>query len=92
MALPLLGVTWVLAVLTIGEQLPTLTYSLSASVVVQGLFSLVGYCVVNTRVRKNLRLTILRCMGKKVPLVEENTQTPVTTQPVSANTGRSACE
>ncbi|XP_052128982.1 protocadherin-like wing polarity protein stan isoform X1 [Frankliniella occidentalis] len=83
-ALPLLGATWVLAVLAVSERLPIVSYGLAAAVFLHALFCLIGYCFVNERVRKNLRITVLRCMGKKVPLVEETCQTANHMQPRSS--------
>ncbi|XP_012288367.1 protocadherin-like wing polarity protein stan [Orussus abietinus] len=69
-SLPLLGTTWALAVLGASENSPTLSYLLSVSVVAHAAFSLIGYCFVNGRVRRNLYLSLLKCMGKKSPLLE----------------------
>ncbi|KAK7789529.1 hypothetical protein R5R35_000833 [Gryllus longicercus] len=91
-SLPLLGMAWVLAMLTVNENVPLLTYLLSASVFVHALFALVGYCFLNARVRRNLSITILRCMGRKVPLENsEVTSSPgVSTQVASCVLQRSA--
>ena len=67
-SLPILGTTWTLAVLTASENAPTLSYMLSVAVVGHAVFSLVGYCFVNSRVRRNLYLSLLKCVGKKAPL------------------------
>lgn len=69
-SLPLLGCAWVLAVLSVAEHLPILSYLLSGAVLAHSIFCLIGYCFINKRVRQNLVRTILRCMGKKVPLLE----------------------
>ena len=69
-SLPLLGATWTLAVLGASENSPTLSYMLSVSIVVHAIFSLVGYCFVNGRVRRNLYLSLLKCIGKKAPLLD----------------------
>lgn len=69
-ALPLLGCTWVLALLAASERHPLLTPFLSAAVLIHAAFSLAGYCFANNRVRQNLIRSIMRCMGKKVPLLE----------------------
>lgn len=53
-ALPLLGVTWVLALLAASEQHPLLLPLLSVAVLVHAAFSLAGYCFANNRVRQNL--------------------------------------
>lgn len=75
-----------LAVLAVSERLPLVSYGLSVAVFSHSLFCLIGYCFVNERVRKNLRITVLRCMGKKVPLVEETCQPVNHMQPVSSLT------
>ncbi|XP_049823743.1 protocadherin-like wing polarity protein stan isoform X2 [Aethina tumida] len=69
-ALPLMGATWVLALLGGSEKHPLLTPFLSAAVLVHAAFSLAGYCFANQRVRQNLFRSIMKCMGKKVPLLE----------------------
>lgn len=69
-SLPLLGTTWTLAVLNASENSPMLSYLLSVSVVIHAAFSLIGYCFINGRVRRNLYLSLLKCFGKKSPLLE----------------------
>ncbi|CAG9761162.1 unnamed protein product [Ceutorhynchus assimilis] len=69
-ALPLLGITWVLALLAASERHPLLMPFLSVAVLVHAAFSLAGYCFANNRVRQNLLRTFMRCMGKKVPLLD----------------------
>lgn len=69
-SLPLLGSTWTLAVLNASENSSTLSYLLSVAIVVHAAFSLIGYCFINGRVRRNLYQSLLRCIGKKTPLLE----------------------
>lgn len=71
-SLPLLGVMWVLAVLTASENSHVLTMLLSGVVVIHAIFCLIGYCIINKRVRENLRRTCLRCIGRKVPLLDSS--------------------
>ncbi|XP_044577360.1 protocadherin-like wing polarity protein stan isoform X2 [Cotesia glomerata] len=71
-SLPLLGATWTLAVLSASENSPILSYLLSVSIVVHSSFSLIGYCFINGRVRRNFYLSLLRCFGKKSPLLESS--------------------
>lgn len=71
-SLPLLGVMWVLAVLTASENAQLLSMLLSGVVVLHAIFCLVGYCIINKRVRENLQRTFLRCMGRKVPLLDSS--------------------
>lgn len=33
---------------------------------------MIGYCIINKRVRENLRRTLLRCVGRKVPLLDSS--------------------
>ncbi|XP_066994105.2 protocadherin-like wing polarity protein stan [Anabrus simplex] len=88
-SLPLLGMAWVLCVLTVSENIPLLSYLLSVAVLVHALFALVGYCFLNSRVRRNLYISILRCLGKKVPL-ETSEVTGGSSQIVNTQTSRSA--
>jgi cadherin EGF LAG seven-pass G-type receptor 1 len=69
-SLPLMGVMWVLSVLAASETSEILSLALSACVVVHAFFSIIGYCIINKRVRENLHNTFLRCMGRKVPLLD----------------------
>lgn len=71
-SLPLLGVMWVLAVLSASENSQLLTILLSITIVLHAIFCLIGYCIINKRVRENLRRTFLRCMGRKVPLLDSS--------------------
>ncbi|XP_055850573.1 protocadherin-like wing polarity protein stan isoform X3 [Episyrphus balteatus] len=71
-SLPLMGVMWVLAVLAASENSQLLSILLSAVVVLHAIFCLIGYCIINKRVRENLHRTFLRCMGRKVPLLDSS--------------------
>ncbi|XP_055533079.1 protocadherin-like wing polarity protein stan isoform X2 [Wyeomyia smithii] len=71
-SLPLMGIMWVLAVLAASESSQLLKILLSATVIIHAFFSVVGYCVINKRVRENLHRTFLRCMGRKVPLLDSS--------------------
>ncbi|XP_037887303.1 protocadherin-like wing polarity protein stan isoform X2 [Glossina fuscipes] len=71
-SLPLMGVMWVLAVLAASENSQLLSMLLSGVVVLHAIFCLVGYCIINKRVRENLQRTLLRCMGRKVPLLDSS--------------------
>ncbi|KAL1494818.1 hypothetical protein ABEB36_010350 [Hypothenemus hampei] len=81
-ALPLLGITWILALLAASEHHPLLMPFLSLAVLIHAAFSLAGYCFANNRVRQNLLRTFLRCMGKKVPLLD--TQSVAGVQSISS--------
>lgn len=76
---------WVLSVLAASETSEFLTLLLSSAVVVHAIFCLIGYCIINKRVRENLRHTCLRCMGRKVPLLDSSQAISVSSQNVSTN-------
>ncbi|XP_055380293.1 protocadherin-like wing polarity protein stan [Condylostylus longicornis] len=71
-SLPLMGVMWVLAVLAASDNSQFLCILLSSVVLLHAIFCLIGYCIINKRVRENLHRTILRCMGRKVPLLDSS--------------------
>ncbi|XP_053689361.1 protocadherin-like wing polarity protein stan isoform X2 [Sabethes cyaneus] len=71
-SLPLMGIMWVLAVLAASESSQLLKILLSVTVIVHAFFSVIGYCIINKRVRENLHRTFLRCMGRKVPLLDSS--------------------
>lgn len=71
-SLPLMGIMWVLSVLSASESVEVYSLALSACVLIHAFFSLIGYCIINKRVRENLHSTFLRCMGKKVPLLDSS--------------------
>lgn len=71
-SLPLMGVMWVLAVLSASENSQLLSLLLCVIVLVHSVFCMIGYCVINKRVRENLHRIGLRCMGKKVPLLDSS--------------------
>lgn len=71
-SLPLMGVMWVLSVLAASESSEIFSLTLSACVLVHAFFSIIGYCIINKRVRENLNNTFLRCMGRKVPLLDSS--------------------
>lgn len=53
-ALPLLGASWILSLLSASENHPLLTPFLSLAVLLHAAFSLGGYCFANNRIRQNL--------------------------------------
>lgn len=59
-----------MALLAASERYPILVPSLSLAVLAHAIFSLGGYCFANARVRQNLTRSVMKCMGKKVPLLE----------------------
>lgn len=73
---------WVLAVLAASDNDQMLTILLSVVVLAHAGFCLVGYCIINKRVRENLRRTFLRCLGRKVPLLDSSLATTNSSQNV----------
>lgn len=84
-SLPLIGLMWVLQVLTASENSQLLSILLSIVVVIHAIFCLIGYCVINKRVRENLRHTALKCMGRKVPLLESSVAISNSSQNIASN-------
>lgn len=80
-----MGIMWVLAVLAASENSQLLTMLLSAAVVFHAFFCLIGYCIINKRVRENLNHTFLRCLGRKVPLLDSSQAVSVSSQNALAN-------
>ncbi|CRK90013.1 CLUMA_CG003735, isoform A [Clunio marinus] len=71
-SLPLMGVMWVLSILAASESSEIFSLALSGCVLVHAFFSIIGYCIINKRVRENLNNTFLRCLGRKVPLLDSS--------------------
>lgn len=84
-SLPLMGIMWVLAVLAASENSQLLSLLLSACVILHAIFCLVGYCIINKRVRENLHRTFLRCMGRKVPLLDSSLVISSSSQNINTN-------
>lgn len=80
-----MGIMWVLAVLAASENSQLLTMLLSGAVVFHAFFCLIGYCIINKRVRENLNHTFLRCLGRKVPLLDSSQAVSVSSQNVPSN-------
>ncbi|XP_072940790.1 protocadherin-like wing polarity protein stan [Epargyreus clarus] len=71
--LPLLCVAWASALILgseAGERRNVLSSLLAAAVLLHATAASLGYIAFNVRVRENLKRTILRCLGKKVPLAD----------------------
>ncbi|KAJ8731807.1 hypothetical protein PYW08_014537 [Mythimna loreyi] len=71
--LPLLLVSWASALLLgseAGARRDALSAALAAAVAAHAAAACLGYIAFNIRVRDNLKRTVLRCLGKKVPLVD----------------------
>lgn len=84
-SLPLMGIMWVLAVLAASENSQLLTMLLSGTVVFHAMFCLIGYCIINKRVRENLNHSFLRCLGRKVPLLDSSQAVSVSSQNATSN-------
>ncbi|KAG8196303.1 hypothetical protein JTE90_013791 [Oedothorax gibbosus] len=76
--LPLLGATWVLAILSVNESLEVLHFIFSIFSCVTGIYIFVGYCIINKKVRQQLQHTWARLRGKKVPYDESLSGTRTT--------------
>lgn len=74
-----------LAILSASENSELLSTLLSATVVLHAIFCMIGYCIINKRVRENLRRTFLRCMGRKVPLLDSSQAISTSSQNVGSN-------
>ncbi|XP_013177867.1 PREDICTED: protocadherin-like wing polarity protein stan isoform X1 [Papilio xuthus] len=71
--LPLLCVSWASALVLgseAGERRNALSSLLAAAVTLHAAAAALGHVLLNVRVRDNLRRTVLRCLGKKVPLAD----------------------
>ncbi|XP_013196318.2 protocadherin-like wing polarity protein stan [Amyelois transitella] len=71
--LPLVCAAWASALLLgseTGARRDVLSSVLAAAVALHAAAAALGYIAFNIRVRDNLRRTILRCLGKKVPLAD----------------------
>ncbi|CAL1293860.1 unnamed protein product [Larinioides sclopetarius] len=76
--LPLLGATWVLAILSVNESLEVLHFIFSLFSCITGIYIFVGYCIINKKVRQQLLHTWARMRGKKVPYDESLSGTRTT--------------
>ncbi|GFV09493.1 protocadherin-like wing polarity protein stan [Trichonephila clavipes] len=76
--LPLLGATWVLAILSVNESLEVLHFIFSLFSCITGVYIFVGYCIINKKVRQQLMHTWARLRGKKVPYDESLSGTRTT--------------
>lgn len=83
-----MGVMWVLAVLAASENSQLFTVLLSIVILIHAIFCLIGYCIINKRVRENLQHTFLRCMGRKVPLLDSSLAISSSSQNVGGGGGQ----
>lgn len=70
--LPLLGATWILAMLSVNDSSDELNFGFSAMCIVSSIYIFIGYCLINRRVRYNMRVTWWRMQGRKVSYVDES--------------------
>ena len=70
--LPLLGVTWILAMLSVNDSSDELNFGFSAMCIISSIYIFIGYCLINRRVRYNIRVTWWRMQGRKVSYVDES--------------------
>ena len=68
--LPLLGATWVLAIMSVSENDEMLSYLHSLFCLGSSLYVVVGYTILNRRVRDSIYFLYLKARGKKVPYEE----------------------
>jgi len=80
-----MGVMWVLAVLAASENSQLISILLSITVLLHSIFCMIGYCIINKRVRENLHRSFLRCMGKKVPLIDSSLIVSSSSQNINTN-------
>ncbi|XP_037087761.1 LOW QUALITY PROTEIN: protocadherin-like wing polarity protein stan, partial [Pollicipes pollicipes] len=76
--LPLMGAVWVLAVLSVSEEMEVLNYLLAAFSLLLGLFVLLGYCLLNRRVRQGTMRSLALCCGRKLAYDESLSGTRTT--------------
>lgn len=81
----MLGVMWVLAILAASDNSQYLSILLSLVVLIHAVFCLIGYCIINQRVRENLKRTFLVCIGRKVPLLDSSMAASSSSQNVQTN-------
>ncbi|XP_063379045.1 protocadherin-like wing polarity protein stan [Cydia fagiglandana] len=86
--LPLLCMAWASGLILgseAGSRRNLLSSVLAGCVVLHAAAASLGYIAFNVRVRDNLRRTMLRCMGKKVPLADTSVIVSSSAQNLSAN-------
>ncbi|GBP48921.1 Protocadherin-like wing polarity protein stan [Eumeta japonica] len=83
---PLVCAAWASALLLGSETSPArgaLSSALAAAVTLHSIAAALGHTALNRRVRDNLRRTILKCLGKKVPLADTSVIVSSSAQNVS---------
>ncbi|XP_050681661.1 protocadherin-like wing polarity protein stan isoform X2 [Leptidea sinapis] len=90
--LPLLCMSWASALILgseAGDRRNLLSSILAAAVALHATAASLGYIAFNIRVRDNLKRTLLRCLGKKVPLADTSVIISTSAQNLS-HTNRSS--
>ncbi|XP_043190636.1 protocadherin-like wing polarity protein stan isoform X2 [Amphibalanus amphitrite] len=64
--LPLMVAVWLLAVLSVSEEMEVLNFLLAVCSLLLGAYILLGYCLLNRRVRQGTARSLALCCGKKV--------------------------
>jgi len=70
--LPILGSTWVFALLSSNDTYEEINYAFITLCIVSSFYVFIGYCIVNRRVRHNLKITWYRLKGLKIGHLEES--------------------
>ena len=70
--LPLLASVWILALLSVNDSLEELHFGFSLMSLISSVYIFVGYCLINHRVRHNIRIMWARMRGKKVAYVDDS--------------------
>ncbi|CAG2102625.1 unnamed protein product [Medioppia subpectinata] len=70
--LPLLGSVWILALLSVNDTLEELHYGFSLMSLISSIYIFVGYCLINHRVRHNIRVLWARLRGRKGVYVDDS--------------------
>lgn len=70
--LPVLGFNWILALIASNETSEELSYGYIMLSTFSALYVFIGYCLVNKRVRHNLKITWYRLKGMKISHLEES--------------------
>ncbi|CAG2161702.1 unnamed protein product [Oppiella nova] len=70
--LPLLGSVWILALLSVNDSLEELHYGFSLMSLISSVYIFVGYCLINHRVRHNIRVLWARLRGQKGVYIDDS--------------------
>lgn len=70
--LPLLGASWIFSLMASNDTVEELNYSSILLSILSSFYVFVGYCLVNKRVRYNIKITWYRLKGMKITHLEES--------------------